>query len=126
VVLPRHAARRLLPAARDESSLVVAPQCRVQRPLLEIEEPVRPVLQLVQDLEPVLLLLREEREQAELDRSLLQLRRPLGGDFRHPVALVTDGCYIGFRSPFATVSSRSPASVLIPPENAVSRHEKTG
>src|SRR5439155_24824147 len=91
-----------------------------------IEEAVRPVLQLVQDLEPVLLLLREEREQAELDRSLLQLRRPLGGDFRHPVALVTDDRYIGFRSPFVTDSFRRSALVLIPPENAASRHEKKG
>src|SRR5947208_2195250 len=76
IVLPRHAARGLLPAARNEASLLEPPQRRGQRPLLEIEEAVRSVLQLVQDLEPVLLLPREEREQAELDRSLLQLRRP--------------------------------------------------
>src|SRR5207247_9372668 len=80
IVLPRHAARRLLPAARDEASLLEPPQRRVQGPLLEIEEPVRPVLQLVPDLEPVLLLLRDERAQAELERSILHLYCPAEGE----------------------------------------------
>src|SRR5438876_12473 len=98
IVLPRHPARRLLPAALDESPFLETSQRGIQGSLLEIEEPVGPVAQLVEDLEPVLLLLLQEREQAQLDRALLQLRGPLGGDFRHPVRLVSDRPYFGFRS----------------------------
>src|SRR5207245_2666353 len=53
--------------------------------------------QLAEDLEAVLLLLREEGEQAQLDRALLQLRGPLGGDFRHQTRLVSETRYMAVR-----------------------------
>src|SRR5207249_11890068 len=61
--------------------------------------PVRAVPQFAEDLEAVLLLLREEGEQTQLDRALLQLRGLLRRDFGHPVRLVSGHRYIGFRSP---------------------------
>src|SRR5207247_1298110 len=119
VVLPGHAARRLLPSALDEPPLLETSQRGIQGSLLEIEEPVRPVAQLVKDLEPVLLLLVQEREQAELDRALLQLRGPLGGDFRHPVRLVSDRPYFGFRSWMERGVAERSTSTRFPPRNAV-------
>src|SRR2546425_4534782 len=107
VILPRHAAPRLLPPALDELALLEPPKRGVQGPLLEIEEAVRLVAELVEDLEPILLLLREEGEEAELDRAFLQLRGPLRRDFGHPVGLVSGPRYIGFRSEAArSVSAR--------------------
>src|SRR5207245_430705 len=125
VVLPRHAALRLLPPALHEPSLLEPPERRVQRPLLEVEEPVRPVAQFVEDLEPVLLFLREEREEAELDRALLQFRRPLRGDFGHPARLVSGPRYIGFRSGIGGAGGRTvPTPSWIPPWNAVIRRSR--
>src|SRR2546428_2847598 len=98
VVLSRHAALRLLPPALHELALLEPAERRVQRPLLQIEKPVRPVPQFAEDLEAVLLLLREEGQQTQLDRALLQLRGPLRRDFGHPVRLVSGPRYIGFRS----------------------------
>src|SRR5205823_562395 len=107
-------ALRLLPPARHEAPLLQAPQRRVQRALLQVEEAVRTVPQFVQNLEPVLLLLRQEREEAELDGALLQFRGPLRGDFRHPVRLVFEGRYFGFRS-WAVRAIRVQAWSCIPP-----------
>src|SRR5207245_11286359 len=74
VLLSRHAALRLLPPALHEPALLQPAERRVQRPLLQIEEPVRAVPQFAEDLEAVLLLLRREGEQTPSARALLQLR----------------------------------------------------
>src|SRR5439155_25687165 len=102
IVLPRHAALRLLPPALDEPPLLEPPKRRVQRPLLEVEEAVRLVAQLVEDLEPVLLPLRQEGQQAQLDRPFLQFRGRLGGDFRHRARLVSGTRYMAVRGPAAS------------------------
>src|SRR3989475_9957398 len=120
VVLSRHAALRFLPPALHEPALLEPPERRVQRPLLEIEEPVRPFAQFAEDLEAVLLLLREEGEQAQLDRALLQLRGPLRRDFGHPGRLVSGPRYIGFRSrPESSSVVRVRTCGCIPPRKAI-------
>src|SRR2546421_9860207 len=119
VVLPRHPARRLLPSTLDEPPFLETSQRGIEGSLLEVEKPVRPVAQLAEDLEPVLLLLVQEREQAQLDRALLQLRGPLGGDFRHPVRLVSDRPYFGFRSWMERGVAERSTSDRFPPGNAV-------
>src|SRR6266571_3250001 len=102
VVLPRHAALRLLPTAQDEPPLLQPPKRRVQRSLLEVEEAVRLVAELAQDLEAVFLPLRQEGQQAQLDRTFLQFRGPLGGDFRHRTRLVSGTRYMAVRGPAAS------------------------
>src|SRR3989442_761294 len=111
---------RCLPPAHLAPALREPPERRVQRPLLQIEEPVRPLAEFAENLEPVLLLLREQGEQAQLDRALFQLRGPLRRDFGHPVRLVSGARYIGFRSPVASSTlARIRSYGCIPPRNAI-------
>src|SRR5881628_890059 len=97
VVLPRRPALRLLPPALYEPPLLEPPQRRVQRPFLEVEKPVGFVAELVEDLKSVLLFFGEQGQEAELDRTFLQFRGPLGGDLGHRSRLVSETRYMGVR-----------------------------
>src|SRR3989442_761291 len=120
VLPPRPAALGLRPPAHHDPALLEPPERRVQRPLLQIEAPVRPLAEFAKDLEPVLLLFREQGEQAQLDRALLQLGGPLRRDFGHPVRLVSGARYIGFRSRAeSSMLVRVRTCASIPPWNAI-------